>query len=144
MVGTLVGGCRCATSWCDLHLTFDLAIVTLTVKILSRLYVRNCNIKGCMNPICDRFISVTDCLLSKCSVPKKNGQEQTDFKCKSLSPDWTRDCTLCSVPPYWTRVQKNSKDLSHINKYYKISCCNSASIVKGQPQKKGVSLAVVS
>ena len=28
-VGTLVRGCRCATSWCDLDLTFDFAIVTL-------------------------------------------------------------------------------------------------------------------
>ena len=35
MVGTLVGGCRCAASWCDLDLTFDLAIVTKTFKILS-------------------------------------------------------------------------------------------------------------
>ena len=25
MVGTLVRGCRCATSWSDLDLTFDLA-----------------------------------------------------------------------------------------------------------------------
>ena len=30
MVGTLVRGCRCATSWCDLDLTFDLPVVTLT------------------------------------------------------------------------------------------------------------------
>ena len=39
MVGTLVRGCSCATSWCYLDLTFDLAIVTLTYKILSRLYL---------------------------------------------------------------------------------------------------------
>ena len=32
MVGTLVGGCRCATSWFDLDLTFDLAVMTLTIK----------------------------------------------------------------------------------------------------------------
>ena len=38
---TLVRGCRCATSWSDLDLTFDLAIVTLTYKILSELYLRN-------------------------------------------------------------------------------------------------------
>ena len=25
-------GCRCAMSWCDLDLTFDLAVVTLTYK----------------------------------------------------------------------------------------------------------------
>ena len=31
----------CATSWCDLDLTFDLAVVTLTYKILFRLYLRN-------------------------------------------------------------------------------------------------------
>ena len=32
MVGTLVRGCRCAPSWCDLDLTFDLAVVTLTSR----------------------------------------------------------------------------------------------------------------
>ena len=42
LVGTLVGGGgRCATSWCDLDLTFDLAVVTLTYKILSGLYLGN-------------------------------------------------------------------------------------------------------
>ena len=30
-----------ATSWSDLDLTFDLAIVTLSLKILSGLYLRN-------------------------------------------------------------------------------------------------------
>ena len=39
MVGTLVRGCRCATSSCDLDLTFDLAVVTLSLKILSGLYL---------------------------------------------------------------------------------------------------------
>ena len=34
MVGTLVGGCRCATSWGDLDLTFDITLVTLTFKML--------------------------------------------------------------------------------------------------------------
>ena len=29
MVGTLVGGYRCATSWCDLDLTFNLAYLML-------------------------------------------------------------------------------------------------------------------
>ena len=38
---TLVGGCMCATSWFDLDLTFDLAVVTLSLKILSGLYLRN-------------------------------------------------------------------------------------------------------
>ena len=41
MVGTLVRRCRCATSLCDLYLTFNLAVVTLTYKILSGLYLRN-------------------------------------------------------------------------------------------------------
>ena len=41
MVGTLVRGCRCATSWSDLNWTFDLAVVTLTYKILSGLYLGN-------------------------------------------------------------------------------------------------------
>ena len=35
MGGTLVGGYRSAMSWCDLDLTFDLAVVTLTFKSLS-------------------------------------------------------------------------------------------------------------
>ena len=39
MVGTLVKRCRYATSWSDQDLTFDLAIVTLTYKILSGLYI---------------------------------------------------------------------------------------------------------
>ena len=38
MVRTLVG---CATSWCGLDLTFDLDVVTLSLKILSRLYLGN-------------------------------------------------------------------------------------------------------
>ena len=43
-VGTLVRGCRCATSWCDLDLTLDLAAVTLSLKILSGLYLGNCKV----------------------------------------------------------------------------------------------------
>ena len=41
MVGILVRGCRCATSWSDIDLTFDLAVVTLTYKMLSGLYIGN-------------------------------------------------------------------------------------------------------
>ena len=41
MVRTLVVGCRCAASCCDLDLTFDHVVVTLIFKILSRLYLRN-------------------------------------------------------------------------------------------------------
>ena len=41
LVGTLVRGCMCATSWRDLDLTFDLAAVTLSLKILSGLYLGN-------------------------------------------------------------------------------------------------------
>ena len=37
-------GCRCATSWSDLDLTFDLAVVTLSLKILSGLYLGNCKV----------------------------------------------------------------------------------------------------
>ena len=33
MVGTLVGGCRCLMSCCYPHLTFDLAVVSLTYEI---------------------------------------------------------------------------------------------------------------
>ena len=35
MARTLVRGCRHAMSWCDLDLTFDLTVVTLTFKTLS-------------------------------------------------------------------------------------------------------------
>ena len=41
LVGTLGRGCRCAMSWCDLDLTFELAVVTLTYKIFSSLNLRN-------------------------------------------------------------------------------------------------------
>ena len=38
MVGTLVQGCRCAVSWCELDLTFDLVVVTLSKKKLFSFY----------------------------------------------------------------------------------------------------------
>ena len=38
------GGGMCATSWYDLDLAFDLAVVTLKFKFLSRLYLRNCKV----------------------------------------------------------------------------------------------------
>ena len=38
MVGRFVGGCRHAMS-CDLELTFNLAVVTLTSKVLSGLHL---------------------------------------------------------------------------------------------------------
>ena len=41
MVGALVSGYRCAMSCCDLDLTFDLVLVTLSLKILSELYLKN-------------------------------------------------------------------------------------------------------
>ena len=34
-------GCRCDALWCDLDLTFDPAVATLTYKILSGLYLGN-------------------------------------------------------------------------------------------------------
>ena len=42
--GFCVCVCRCATTWCDFDLTFDLAIVTLTFKILSGLYLGHCKV----------------------------------------------------------------------------------------------------
>ena len=39
MVGILVRGCGCSTSWCDLDLTFNLVIVTMSFKILSGLFL---------------------------------------------------------------------------------------------------------
>ena len=45
MLGRYIGwGSRCATSWCDLDLTFDIAAVTLPYKILYRLYLGNCRV----------------------------------------------------------------------------------------------------
>ena len=38
--GTLVRGSSCAVLWCDLDMTFYLAVVTLILKILSRLYLK--------------------------------------------------------------------------------------------------------
>ena len=40
LLGTLVVGYRCAMSWCDLDLTFDLAIVTLSLKITGTVRCR--------------------------------------------------------------------------------------------------------
>ena len=40
ILGTLVWGCRCAWSLYDLDLIIDLAEVTLSLKILSILYIR--------------------------------------------------------------------------------------------------------
>ena len=37
-------GCWCAMSWCDLDLTFDIAVMTLTFKILSWLCLENCKV----------------------------------------------------------------------------------------------------
>ena len=41
MIGILVRGCRYATSWSDLDVTFDLAVVIFTYKILSGQYLGN-------------------------------------------------------------------------------------------------------
>ena len=41
MLGTLGRRCRCAMSLSDLDLTFDLDVVTLSLKILSGLYLGN-------------------------------------------------------------------------------------------------------
>ena len=41
-MGTLVRGYRYAALWCDLDLTYDLAEVILTFKILSMLYLGSC------------------------------------------------------------------------------------------------------
>ena len=42
ILGTLDRKCRCATSWFDLDLTFDLAEVNLSFKFLSEPYLRKC------------------------------------------------------------------------------------------------------
>ena len=39
-----MGDCRYATSWCGLDLTFELAVVTLTFKILTGFYFGNCKV----------------------------------------------------------------------------------------------------
>ena len=39
MVGTLVRGFKCGALWCDLDLTFDRVVVTLTFKILLHHWV---------------------------------------------------------------------------------------------------------
>ena len=39
MVGTLLRGCRSDTSCCNVDLSFDLVIVTMSFKMLSRLFL---------------------------------------------------------------------------------------------------------
>ena len=39
LVGTLVGGCRCVSSYCSLGLAYDLVIVTMSLTILSGLFI---------------------------------------------------------------------------------------------------------
>ena len=41
----IVGECGCVTSGSDIDLTFDLAVVTLTIKLLFGLYLRNCKVQ---------------------------------------------------------------------------------------------------
>ena len=36
---TLLRGCRCETSYCNLDLSFDLVMVTMIFKILFRLFL---------------------------------------------------------------------------------------------------------
>ena len=43
MVGTMVTGCPFQMSWCDLDLI--LPVVTLTFRMFSGLYLRNCNVQ---------------------------------------------------------------------------------------------------
>ena len=33
-------------SWCELNMTFDLGVVTLTFKILSRIFFRKCEVQN--------------------------------------------------------------------------------------------------
>ena len=54
MCNIMVRGCRCAMSQCDLDLTFDLAVVNLTYKTLSGLYLGNR--KSCRKLILGRDI----------------------------------------------------------------------------------------
>ena len=70
-VGTLVGriGVRvgCATLWRNLDLTFDLALVSQTFKILSRLCLRNCNLKE-VNA-CQRYLlGGVGCAILLCDI----------------------------------------------------------------------------
>ena len=41
MIGPFVWHCSCAVSWGDFDSIFDLAVVTLTFKTLSGLYLRD-------------------------------------------------------------------------------------------------------
>ena len=45
MVETLPRSFRCATSWCDLDITLVLAIVTMSFKILSGLFLEFCEVQ---------------------------------------------------------------------------------------------------
>ena len=40
ILGRVIGwGCRCASSWCSLDLTYDLVVVTTSLKILPGLFI---------------------------------------------------------------------------------------------------------
>ena len=70
MVGTFLRDCRCAVLWCDHDLTFDLAFVTLTYKILSGLVhlgfitVRQHIISVILNCLVIISLSLQTCFLS--------------------------------------------------------------------------------
>ena len=67
MVGTLVRGYSCATSWSDLDLTFDLGVVTLTHKILSGLYLGNRRVEE-VDYLVGTLVRGCRCVLSWCHL----------------------------------------------------------------------------
>ena len=63
--------------------------------------------------------------MCKVSSLKKTDREQTNFKCSSVSPGWTRDCKLCSAHTDWARVWTDFKPLSVSSKFCRLSCYKS-------------------
>ena len=45
LVGTLPRGCRCAMCWCDLDLTFDLAVLLPLKHPLSGIFLGFCEVQ---------------------------------------------------------------------------------------------------
>ena len=55
------------TSWCDFDLTFDLAVVTLSLKILSELYLGNRKVWECLYLV-GTLVWACTCASSWCSL----------------------------------------------------------------------------
>ena len=93
-----------------------------------------------VRPRASLLINDDYCVNFQCSKRLARSKQTLNVnQCHHTGPE----CKLCSVPSHRTRVWKDIKDLSDFTRSCKLNCATHAHIVKGQPQKKGVSPAVV-